>query len=440
MADEWYYGQDGDKEGPVDSRTLKKLAKSGVVRPSTKVWRDGMQEWVDARSIKGLFAKSGSKQAKDTQRSAQSTGDDEYSTFQSSLATGGKLAAAISGLSGFVADILTPLAPLNGYLAIIAGLCLVVFLVWWWKLAAEEQSNWSQNIPHQALVFSIYFLIAFGLWFGAARLSASPENGVIGGNIEVVAKVQVSVFGEAAAANDTDGEAEPPSTKFEESEPEVRQTKTAEDDGFESLFDGETLQGWDGDPKLWSVTDGAITGITNGDSTAKVNTFLVWTGGEVADFELKLQYKIINGNSGINYRSFRRDDSDKWRIGGYQADFEAGDTYSGMLFGEAFRGILAKRGLKTELTRINGEFKVNQVGEVGDSQEIQSNIKTEDWNDYHISAKGFHFVHRINGIVTAECTDNDEAQRRSSGLLALQLHAPNMMVQFRHIRIKHGTK
>lgn len=213
----------------------------------------------------------------------------------------------------------------------------------------------------------------------------------------------------------------------------------AEGDGYESLFDGKTLKGWNGDPKFWSVKDGAITGQTTPDNPTKGNTFIIWTGGEVADFELKLQYKIVNGNSGIQYRSFKRPGgSDEWRIGGYQADFEAGKTYSGILYGEAFRGILANRGLKTELTRTDGKFKVNKVGTVGDSKEIQSKIKHEDWNDYHISAKGFHFVHRINGVVTSECTDNDEAQRKSSGLLALQLHAgPAMTVQFRNIRIKH---
>ncbi len=216
-------------------------------------------------------------------------------------------------------------------------------------------------------------------------------------------------------------------------------TAAADDDGYVSLFDGKTLKGWNGDPKFWSVKDGAITGQTTKENPTKGNTFIIWTGGEVADFELKLQYKIVNGNSGIQYRSFKRPGgSDEWRIGGYQADFEAGKTYSGILYGEAFRGILANRGLKTELTRENGKFKVNKVGTVGNSAEIQSKIKHEDWNDYHITAKGFHFTHRINGVVTSECTDNDEEQRRAKGVLALQLHAgPAMTVQFRNIRIKH---
>eukprot|EP00913_Durusdinium_trenchii_P028342 g26570.t1 len=219
------------------------------------------------------------------------------------------------------------------------------------------------------------------------------------------------------------------------------------EDGFTSIFDGKTLKGWDGDPNFWTVKDGAITGQTTKDRPTKGNTFVIWTGGKPGDFELKLQYRIIPNNdkgfanSGIQYRSFKlKKGADRWRIGGYQADFEAGTTYSGILYGEQFRGILSLRGNKTELTRKNGKLVKKVVGKVGDSAAIQKKIKKNDWNDYHIIAKGFHFVHKINGVVTAECIDNDKKMRRDSGLLALQLHQGQpMTVQFRKIRIKqHG--
>ncbi|HUF61062.1 MAG TPA: DUF1080 domain-containing protein [Verrucomicrobiales bacterium] len=216
------------------------------------------------------------------------------------------------------------------------------------------------------------------------------------------------------------------------------------EEGWESLFDGETLKDWDGNPKFWSVQDGAITGETTKENPTEGNTFLVWTGGEAGDFELKLQYRFLRGdadapagNSGIQYRSFRLDGApDAWRIGGYQADMEAGDTWSGILYGENFRGILAKRGEKTEIGEDGAPKVVEQFGE---SAEIQGKIHKEDWNEYHITAEGFHFVHRINGTVTAECTDNDTDMRRASGLLALQLHAgPPMKVQFREIQLKRA--
>ncbi len=142
---------------------------------------------------------------------------------------------------------------------------------------------------------------------------------------------------------------------------------------WEMIFDGKSLNNWDGDPNVWSVQDGAITGKTSDDEAKKLkkNTFIIWRGGEVDNFELELEYKIVNGNSGIQYRSFELPDA-KWRIGGYQADFEAGDTYSGILYGEQYRGILAQRGQATELIRKDGKFEVKETAKIGDTKEIQS--------------------------------------------------------------------
>ena len=80
------------------------------------------------------------------------------------------------------------------------------------------------------------------------------------------------------------------------------------------------------------------------------------------------------------------------------------------------------------------------VGSVGDSEELQSEIKKQDWNEYHIIAKGNLLVQKINDVVMSELTDNDKIAR-ARGLLALQLHtgAP-MKVQFRNIRVKHLSK
>ncbi|GIX05112.1 MAG: hypothetical protein KatS3mg114_0981 [Planctomycetaceae bacterium] len=206
------------------------------------------------------------------------------------------------------------------------------------------------------------------------------------------------------------------------------------DSGYHSLFNGQNLEGWDGNPDFWRVEDGCITGETTPEKPTRGNTFLIYRGRDFGDFELKLEYKIGgSGNSGVQYRSFEVP-NEKWVIGGYQADIDSGDTYSGICYGERFRGILAQRGQETV---IDDSHKPTLIASLGDSQEIQQRIRKNDWNEYHITARGYTFIHRINGRVTAIVHDEDQQQRRASGLIALQLHAgPPMKIQFRNLRIK----
>ncbi|HUY32140.1 MAG TPA: family 16 glycoside hydrolase [Pirellulales bacterium] len=208
--------------------------------------------------------------------------------------------------------------------------------------------------------------------------------------------------------------------------------RAADDEaGFKPIFNGTNLDGWDGNPKFWSVRDGTITGRTSDQNETKGNTFIIWRDGELDDFELRLQYKIVGGNSGIQYRSA---DRGNWVVGGYQGDFEAGDSYSGILYDELGRGILAQRG---EKTTIGADHKPQKTGQVGDTAELQKAIKKEDWNDYTIIARGNHLQHFINGKQTCDVTDDDPTDREMAGILALQLHAgPPMTVQFRNIRLK----
>jgi len=215
--------------------------------------------------------------------------------------------------------------------------------------------------------------------------------------------------------------------------------------GFKSLFNGKDLAGWEGRTNHWSVQNGAITGVTTKENPAKGNNFLIWrphgTNELVRDFELRLSYRIVPngdkgfGNSGIQYRS---KDFGNFVVGGYQADFEAGKTYSGILYEERMDGILAQRGQKTVVKTVDGKAKVEVVGSVGDSKEIQSKIKDKDWNEYVVIAKGNHLQHFINGIQTVDVTDErDGGKAAKSGILALQLHAGDpMTVQFKNIRIK----
>ena len=205
-----------------------------------------------------------------------------------------------------------------------------------------------------------------------------------------------------------------------------------------SLFDGQSLEGWDGNPLHWSVEDGAIVGVNTKENPTKGNTFLIWKGGNLKDFDLTLECKIDSGNSGIQYRGFiKPGEHDGWRIGGYQADFESGDKYSGICYGEAFRGILCMRGDRTTLSRDQSGKLIKSVEKIGETGKLGLSVKKKDWNSYRIVADGYRFEHYINGEKMCELIDEDEKERRAEGLLAFQVHAgPPMKVYFRNIVLK----
>jgi hypothetical protein len=210
--------------------------------------------------------------------------------------------------------------------------------------------------------------------------------------------------------------------------------------GFKSLFNGKDLTGWAGRANQWSVEDGAITGVTSKENPAQGNNFLIARDGDrnliVDDFEIRFSYSFTGawGNSGLQYRS---KDRGNFVVNGYQADFEVGTTYSGILYEEGGRGILAERGKKVLIKDADGKPKIDVVGSVGDSKAIQANIRTNGWNDYVVIARGNHLQHFINGQQTVDVTDEQEAKAAKSGILALQIHAgPVMKIQFKNVRIK----
>ena len=210
--------------------------------------------------------------------------------------------------------------------------------------------------------------------------------------------------------------------------------------GFKSLFNSKDLTGWAGRPQHWSVQDGAITGVTAKDNPAQGNNFLMARDGDqnlvVNNFELRFSYRFTGefGNSGVQYRS---KDKGNFVVNGYQADFEVGPTYSGILYEEGGRGILCERGRKVVVKEADGKTKIETVGSLGESKEIQTHIKTNGWNDYVIIAQGNHLQHFINGQPTADVIDEQESKAARSGILALQIHAgPPMKIQFKDIRIK----
>ena len=212
--------------------------------------------------------------------------------------------------------------------------------------------------------------------------------------------------------------------------------------GETQLFNGKDLTGWKGVDGFWSVKDGAITGTTTPDNPAKKNTFLVWQGGKPCDFVLTFKYRLLDANgegkgyanSGVQYRSKVLDES-YWVVGGYQADMELGKNYSGILYEEKGRGILAKRGQKVtvEDNEKGKKPKITVVGETTPSADVQAGIEQGGWNEYKIVAKGNVLEHWINGKLSVHVTDNTEVGAKE-GVIGLQLHQGKpMTAQFKEL-------
>lgn len=198
-------------------------------------------------------------------------------------------------------------------------------------------------------------------------------------------------------------------------------------DGFDSLFNGNSLDGWRGKAQFWSVRDGSIDGETTAENPTDGNTFLIFRD-RVADFELVLKVRILQGNSGIQYRSV---DVGNSVVHGYQADMDAKENLWGDLYEEGGRGVIAKSGEKVEI----GEDGHRVV--VTDKSLRAPDVHSQDWNDYRVIAVGNRVVHEINGHRTVEVTDRQTGKARTEGLLALQLHAgAPMHVQFKDIYLK----
>lgn len=202
------------------------------------------------------------------------------------------------------------------------------------------------------------------------------------------------------------------------------------EDGFESLFNGKDLTGWSGDPELWSVEDGCITGKTRGKDHLKYNKFLIWDG-EVADFEFRCEFRLEGkNNSGVQYRSKHDKSRGDWVVVGYQADIHANAPFTGMLYDEKGRGIVAKRGEKVTV-KVDGKKEVTPL-----DIEVKP-LDLTKWHELTIIAKGNHLVHKVDGVVTVDITDNQESEREMKGVLAFQVHrGPEMKAQFRNVRLK----
>jgi type 1 glutamine amidotransferase len=211
------------------------------------------------------------------------------------------------------------------------------------------------------------------------------------------------------------------------------QPAAGQEPGFVSLFDGQTLDGWEGDRTIWSVQDGAITGQTTADAKLKENNFLVWKD-QVENFELRLRFRLENGNSGIYYRAKlrTRGQTDGDPLIGTQADFDASGRWTGVIMEYLLRAVLAERGQKVTID----EQGQKHATPLGDPAQLLAVVRPNDWNDYTVLAKGGQVVLKINGTTMCELDDRDP-NRLVHGWLALQVHVgPPMRVQFKDIYLR----
>jgi hypothetical protein len=225
------------------------------------------------------------------------------------------------------------------------------------------------------------------------------------------------------------------------------QSTLAEDTkGSRSLFNGQDLAGWKGDPRFWRVEHGELIGETTDTNKADKNTFLIFRGGEFADFDLSFKYQVVGFNSGIQYRS---KEVGQWSVSGYQADFEGRhhklddrlvDRFSGMFFEEQGRMFMGQRG-QAVIVRSNVDKpkkpRIEVIGSVGEPTELEKVIKRDGWNEMRIVARGYTFFHFINGQAMCIALDEDIAMRSSRGLIAFQLHAgPPMQIKVKDLLIQ----
>jgi len=217
-------------------------------------------------------------------------------------------------------------------------------------------------------------------------------------------------------------------------------------DGFESIFDGTSMKGWDGDPKVWRVEAGAIIGETTADNKLTENTFVIWRGGEPADFELKLEYRINATNSGIQIRSTHLPAGTetggrggpiqgKWVMKGYQADIDVDNRYTGQIYEERARGFLAMRGQFSYIPEGGGPKVIGALQTTEDA--LKAIVKQNDWNQVHIIARGNMITEILNGHVTSVLVDDDTQGRALKGLIGFQVHTGDpMKVEFRNVWLK----
>jgi Domain of Unknown Function (DUF1080) len=219
-------------------------------------------------------------------------------------------------------------------------------------------------------------------------------------------------------------------------------------DGWAQIFDGKTLNGWDGSPEVWHVEDGSLVGESSPEHPSGT-TNIIWRGGQPANFELKVEMKLegAGANGGIQYRSLSVPPTPaqlsnpqakkfaKWNLQGYQADFDYGNKYTGQLYEQSSpRGIIAWRG---QMVQTDQGKQHRLLGTLGSSDDLKPFIKTGDWNQFEVIADGNTLIHILNGHVMAVLVDNDPTFSQAKGLIAFEIEGGGVVkISHRNVWLK----
>jgi hypothetical protein len=236
--------------------------------------------------------------------------------------------------------------------------------------------------------------------------------------------------------------------------------------GWTQIFDGQSLKGWDGPSDVWKVEDGSLVGVSS-DAHPSGTTNIIWRGGEVGNFMLKVEMKLegTGANGGIQYRSesvaphpheipadrlAQMTDAQKervkqgqellqkhakWNLTGYQGDFDYNNRYTGQLYEQdSSRGIIAWRG---QVVATEPDKKPRLLATLGASDELKQYIKPGEWNQVEIIADGHTLTHIVNGHVMAVLVDTDPKFYKAKGLLAFEIEGGgDVKISHRNVWLK----
>lgn len=197
--------------------------------------------------------------------------------------------------------------------------------------------------------------------------------------------------------------------------------------GFTSIFNGKDLTGWEGMEGAWTVKDGAIT-----PKVSKTNNWVIWRGGQPADFELRLSFRYHTGNSGVQVRSL---EFEPFQVRGYQVEVAPQNKMGLWHHSKAPEKYRSKLALAGEETVYAADGK-KTIKKVADPDTVKSAYKEDDWNELVVIAKGPKVIQKINGVIFSQVTDHDEKYSTSKGFVAFQDHGKGTKVEFKNVRIR----